>query len=158
MTDVSETCKIPENNATEIIKNLWLGNIDSSVDDYFLKKHNIKHVFRILPIDNLKFCDYVNYYNYPIEDLSCCDLNMQTFFEDICKLIHQKIQNNEATLIHCKRGHHRSGCVVACYLMTYYKLNYFEAIRYINLKRPCAMRRNTCMLYSLYDYYLGHFN
>ena len=57
-------------------------------------------------------------------------------------------------LVHCKRGHHRSGAIIASFLIKYLHLDYDSAVKYINYLRPYAMRRETNMSKHLYAYHL----
>lgn len=162
MTDNSPKCKIPEEDVTEIIPNLWLGNEKSSYCDKFLNKYNIKHIICILPNKETKHPCYVegihnniSYIRIPITDSNTCNKDLNKLYDTVNQYILYALKKKEPILIHCKRGHHRSGCVVAAFLIKHIKLNFDEAIFYINSIRPCAMRRDTCMTRGLHIYYLN---
>ena len=45
-------CRFQEDDVTEIVPNLWLGNYKSSINKSFIKKNNIKFILRIMECDN----------------------------------------------------------------------------------------------------------
>ena len=64
------------------------------------------------------------------------------------------LSKNKSVLVHCKRGHHRSASIIAAFLMKNIGVDYLSSMAYINNIRPCALRRNTCMVKGLFNYYL----
>jgi protein-tyrosine phosphatase len=156
--DKSPTCKIPEEDVTEIIPHLWLGNEKSSHCKKFLNKYNIKHIIRVLPNkenthSKKRVYGNVSYLNIPIVDSDTCFKDLYEFFESTNNYIHRALNNNEPVLVHCKRGHHRSASVIAAYLIKHLNIHHNRAVWYINYIRPCALRRDTCITRGLYNYY-----
>lgn len=148
-------CEFPENDVNEIIPNLWLGNVQSAYNKKFLKSYNIKYILTIMDSfnNNYKYDD-ITYLVIPIKDEQACERNMINIFDIATKFIYNALSNNEAILVHCKKGHHRSAALVVAFLFKYLQIDYLAALRYINLLRPCAVRRNTCMGNQLFKYYL----
>ncbi len=160
MNDKSPKCKIPEEDVTEIIPGLWLGNEKSSCCSKFLNKYNIKHIICILPKKETKYpCSLnrafsnISYVHIPIVDSDTCSKDLNKLYDTVNRYILHALKNKEAVLVHCKRGHHRSGCIVAAFLVKHVKITFDEAVFYINRIRPCAMRRDTCMTRGLLKYY-----
>jgi len=154
---MSKKCNYYENDYNQIVPNLWLGNCKSACNNNFIKKNNIKHIICIMP-KQMQHFNHIKYINIPIKDNNTCDINLQYFFDNITDYIKNCIINNEAVLVHCKRGHHRSATVIAAFLIKYLKIDYITAIYYINYLRPCALRRETCMGNELYKFYLRNNN
>lgn len=150
-----EFCEFPEDNASEIIPNLWLGNYKSSCEKEFIVSKNIRHIIRVMPVlyNDTIFPD-VKYVNIPIVDKEMCNKNLNELFDTLSDYIRDALIKKKPVLIHCRRGHHRSATVLVAFFIKYLKLDYFEIILYINKKRPCALRRNTCMVNGLLDYYM----
>ncbi|MDX1700289.1 MAG: dual specificity protein phosphatase, partial [Melioribacteraceae bacterium] len=67
-------------------------------------------------------------------------------------------KSNKNILVHCKKGHHRSAAVVGAFLIKHFNLDYKLVTQYINNIRPCALRKDKCMVKSLarYSYYLNN--
>lgn len=154
-SDISTKCGIPEANVVEIIPHMYLGNYKSSCNDAFIKNNNIKYIMRITPqFDYDKMCKGVTYVHIPIKDKEMCDKDLNTLFDYtsdmIAKILLDKPEN---ILVHCKRGHHRSAAIIIAFFMKYLKLDYETSYIYISNKRPCALRRDTCMIEALHKYH-----
>lgn len=162
----NQKCVHNENDADEIIPGIWLGDLKSSLDKYFIKKNKIKNVLRlikeidtnVLSIANPTFYGYkyskdgINYFHFPIKDSDFDCRDMKGFFKITNSIIKNSQNKKEPILIHCKKGHHRSGVTMACYLIKYCGYTYKGAIKKINNMRNCAMRRYTHMSEGLYKY------
>jgi protein-tyrosine phosphatase len=148
-------CDKIEKDVNEIIPRLWLGNIKAAYDKQFLKKYKIKHVLTVMPNFNENYrLDDIDYLVFPIKDQETCSKNMINFFEIANKFILNGLQKGEAVLVHCKQGHHRSATIVAAFLIKYLKVDYSTACTYINNLRPCALKKDKCVISNLFDYYL----
>jgi len=142
-----------EKDVTEIIPNLWLGNIKSAYDKHFLNKYNIKYILTVMyGFDNKFKYKNLTYLVIPIKDVDVCTKNIINIFDTATLFIHNALITNNGILVHCKKGHHRSGAIVAAYIMKYYKLNYEMTIKYIHNLRPCALQKKKCMTDQLYKY------
>lgn len=150
-------CEFPEYDVNEIVHGLWLGNLKSAYDKGFLYNYKIKHILTLYEdFDYTKKYKGINYLIIPIRDKDMCnnvDTNIK-LFEQTSEFIYNALKNKENILVHCKKGHHRSGAAVAAFLIKYYKFEYENAIKYINKIRPCALRRDKCMSNDLFKYYL----
>lgn len=154
--DKSIHCEFPENDADEVVPGLFLGNYKSSYDKEFLNKNNIRYIIRVLPeFDYGKMYHGITYLHLPIKDGKMCSLNLNKMFDYTSDFIAKKLLNKEGgILVHCKRGHHRSAAIVAAFFIKHMHIDYKIAITYINNLRPCALRRDTCMVKGLFKYYL----
>lgn len=155
--DISNKCYIYEDPMNEIYRNLFLGDNESSYDAGLLRKHKIKHIIRVMPeFDKTKIYNGVKYVHIPIKDEEVCSLNLNKMFDYTSDYIANCIKNNEAVLVHCKRGHHRSATVVAAFLVKHLHMKVEAASRLISSFRPCALRREVCMIdaLKLYEKYI----
>lgn len=151
-------CDYPENDVSEVIPNLWLGNVKAAYNKNFLEKYKIKNILTIMDnFDNNKKFNTIKYLIIPIKDKHSCNTNMIKIFDISTLFIYNSLKNNEGILVHCKQGHHRSASLVVAFLIKYLKTDYQRALQYIKYLRPCAVRRNTCMSNNLFTYYL-HIN
>jgi hypothetical protein len=150
--DNSQRCKLPQADVNEVIPRLFLGNQKSSYDEKFIRENHITHIFRVMPeFDYNKVFRTVTYIHIPIRDNATCLQNLSNVYNWISDMIAGILLNgkNDGILIHCKRGHHRSAAVIAAFLIKYLKLDYSICSRYINSMRPCALRRDSCMVLAL---------
>ncbi|ARF09468.1 dual specificity phosphatase [Indivirus ILV1] len=148
-------CEFPEYDVNEIISGLWLGNIKSAYDRGFLYNYKIKHILTLYEeFDNSKKYNGINYFIIRIRDKDMCNGNTLDMFEQTNQFILQALKRKENILVHCKKGHHRSGAAVAAFLIKHCKYDYENAIQYINKLRPCALRRDKCMSNDLFKYSL----
>jgi len=147
-----------EKDVTEIIPNLWLGNLKSSYDKQFLDNYKIKNILTVMDeFDNDYKYDDITYLVIPIKDADTCTKNMINIFDVTTLFIFNVLKNNEGILVHCKKGHHRSAAIVAAFLIKYLKSDYYSTLKYLNNLRPFALVRKTCMSDNLFKYYL-HIN
>ena len=160
-----DECLFYEPDATEIIPHLFLGNYNSAQSIIFLKNNNIKTIIRVLEYNNkpreLKLHKYIKngikYNCIPIKDVDTCLVNLNNFFDMTGHIIKESLKINNNILVHCKRGHHRSGTVIAAFLIKYLNTDYMSTVLYINRLRKCALRRDTCMVRGLFIYYMSQF-
>ena len=127
-----------QNNADEIVPGLWLGNINASQDEQFLKDKGILAVFNCTK--NIPFVQWVpKKYRLPVDDnLQEEEIrNMELWsFEIVYKLV-QELKNGPV-LVHCHAGVQRSAAVVAMYLIESISAKTEQAIDYIKKRRPIA--------------------
>jgi protein-tyrosine phosphatase len=127
---------------SEIIPNLYIGNMYTAKNKMFFNKNGIKAVLnlttnvpnyfacpnekieymRINVKDSLKEEDFIKMYNY----LPC-------IFSFIYKNL---ILENKPVLVHCHAGVQRSATAVAAFLMKYNKLPLNTVVKFIISKRP----------------------
>ena len=153
--------KNSEPDVNEVLPNLFLGNVKIANDNKFLLKHKIGTIIRILENDDgtrelsiiSKKINSINYYIIPIRDVDVCLRNINNIFDQTSEIIKNSLKHDIPVLVHCKKGHHRSAAVVAAFMIKYLNIDFLSAVTYINNKRKCAFRRDTCMTRSLFIYY-----
>ena len=144
-------CLYLENDATEIIPNLWLSNCEASLNEKFLKEFNIKHIINVTHEIPNPF-SYVIYLHLPINDDEVKSKNMNSFFDQSTEFIWDNLKMNLPVMVFCKRGHHRSASIIVAFLIRFFKLDYFDAIKYVVSKRPCSLTRKTNITTALFNY------
>jgi protein tyrosine/serine phosphatase len=134
LNELPDPRRQPIDSYNKISTFLYLGNIDSleDQDKFYLIVNCTKHI----PL--AKKCKET--IRIPVDDHPTeCD-NMIKFITNthVLKKIHECRMNQQPVLIHCHAGMQRSAAVLACYLVHYYKMDPYEAIRFIQSKRPIA--------------------
>lgn len=158
----NEKCNYKENDIDEVIPGLYLGNNSSSYNTDYLSKYNIKYIIRIMPeFDYNRMYRGITYVHIPFKDNELCAKDLNKLLNKTSDYIANILLQNQNVLlptnnilVHCKRGHHRSAVVVAAFLMKYLKLDYDSTVKYINNLRPCAIRKDKCVVRALYKYNL----
>lgn len=150
-------CEYPEYDVNEIIPGLWLGNLKSAYSKSFLDKYKITNILTLYEeFDYTKKYSNINYMIIPIRDRDLDSIKLNELFDITGQFIYQALKKKENILVHCKKGHHRSGATVAAFLIKYCKFEYEKAIKYINSLRPCALRRDKYMSKELFSYVHPH--
>jgi dual specificity phosphatase 12 len=128
-----------EANAHEIIPRLWLGNAKASMDEDFIRQHNIVVVFNCTK--NLAFSPIIPIkYRIPVDDnLEEQEIrNMELWSGDIAyKMISEYIEG-KTILVHCMAGMQRSAASVAFMLIALLKMRALEAMKFIKERRMVA--------------------
>lgn len=128
-----------EANAHEIIPRLWLGNAKASMDEDFIRQHNIIVVFNCTK--NLPFSPMIPIkYRIPVDDNREEQeiRNMELWSGEIAyKMMHEYIEG-KTILVHCAAGMQRSAASVAFFLIALLKLRALDAMRMIKEKRRVA--------------------
>lgn len=145
-------CKYIENDIDVIVPGLYLGNFDSSNDFGILEKYKIKYIIRATLQKGTIF-PQIHYLHVPIKDHMIDTINTDHLFTYTGLYIQKNIFKGNI-LVHCKKGHHRSACIIAAFLFKNLNLPYEIILQYINSIRNCALRRDTLMMRGLYKYYL----
>lgn len=104
------------NNADQIISNLWLGNELAAGDDDFIKLNNIEKIVNISP-DIPNYFSNVHYLRIPIKNrpkyyqLFKSYLNYSYFFIDTA------VRRNKKVMIHSKNNSNLDTLLLIFYLM-----------------------------------------
>ena len=126
-------------DATEILPNLWLGNVRSSMDLNFIKKKNICVVFNCTK--NLPFCDSIPIkYRIPVDDNLEEDeiRNMELWAPEITFKMMSEYRSGRPVLVHCMAGMQRSAASMAMMLIAHLGISAEEAIKLIKDRRKIA--------------------
>lgn len=127
------------NIADEIIPRLWLGNAKSSMDENFIRQHNIVVVFNCTK--NLPFSPIIPIqYRIPVDDnLEEQEIrNMELWSDEIAYKIIKEYVEGKTILVHCAAGMQRSAASVAFMLIAHYKMRALDAMKFIKEKRNIA--------------------
>lgn len=126
-------------DATEIIPRLYLGNAKASIDEDFIRQHNIQVVFNCTK--NLPFSPIIPIkYRIPVDDsLQEEEIrNMELWSNEIAFKIMSEYIDGKTILVHCFAGMQRSAASVAFFLIAFMRLRALDAMKMIKEKRPIA--------------------
>jgi atypical dual specificity phosphatase len=79
----------------------------------------------------------IKYLHVPTEDLSAPDMEK---IDNAVDFIHERIKNNEPTMVHCAAGIGRTGTILACYLVKYHDFSVKDAIDKVRKERPGSIQ------------------
>lgn len=151
-----------ENDMDKIVNNIFLGNYRAAYNYDELNNNNIQYIINITDKIECPFEDKT-YLLIPIRDkYSCSDKSKDYIISNLIKcftFIDNALAENKGVLIHCKKGHHRSGNIILFYLIYRYHLSYIESLLFIKHIRPGALNRKTCVNkwgMILYAYMVTH--
>ena len=124
---------------TEIIPNLFLGNIEIANNVDFIIKNKINCVFNCTinkPFIKHKQIKYK--YRIPIKDDKTDEEGylLHCILDDIVELINKHLKNNDIILVHCFAGRQRSPSCILGYLIKYYGYTLNEGLSYLKSKSP----------------------
>jgi atypical dual specificity phosphatase len=120
--------------ATQIIPNLWLGNIIDSRNSEFLKQIDVvincstNIPFYSKDTQNIRIRVEDNLEKEEIE-------NMFKYLDNTADFLHKTLLENKAIFVHCYAGKQRSATVICAYLMKYLKLSYKDTTELMQTKR-----------------------
>jgi hypothetical protein len=126
-------------DATEILPNLWLGNVRASMDEDFIRRKNIQVVFNCTK--NLPFCPIIPIkFRVPVDDNLEEDeiRNMELWSSEIAFKIMAEYVSGKSILVHCMAGMQRSAASMAMMLIAYKGIYTQEAIKLIKDRRTIA--------------------
>lgn len=122
---------------TEIIPNLWLGNLDLTYDLEFLQEAKITHVLSILEIDHLtpamaaKGVIHMSIRMYDSDEEPIYNV-----FPTTSNFIEDALKKGGSVYVHCLMGISRSPTLVAAYLMKTRNISAEEALTFLVERRP----------------------
>lgn len=117
----------------EIVPNLYIGDISSAYNCEELEKLGITHVVTAILGVNPIFPNKFIYKNIPIRDVVDEDIN--NYFQQSNKFIHNAIANGGKVFVHCIFGASRSATLLSAYLMQEYGMTCQDAIERLKAKR-----------------------
>ena len=118
---------------------LYLGSLNDSNNEIFLKNNNIKTIINVTyNHDNIKY-DNIKYYK--IETLDNEKQPILYVINKVNNIINEN-KNNGNILVHCYIGKSRSSTCIIAYLMKEYKMTLKEAIIYTKKKRSIINPNN----------------
>tara|TARA_B100000768_G_scaffold157560_1_gene155678 strand:+ start:1599 stop:2102 length:504 start_codon:yes stop_codon:yes gene_type:complete len=131
--DENQTLEYTE--PVNIIDNIYIGNINSTVDGEKLKKNNFKYIITVG--NNIsKFAKKTNidYIEFLVDD--SLEQDMTSVFKNSLNIVNN-IKNGNI-LIHCYSGISRSASTIIYILMKKYDMNFMNAFNYLKNIHPKA--------------------
>lgn len=119
--------------ATEIIKNLWLGALSSSCNRDELQRRGVETI-----ISAALGSSAIYPFDFKYERAKLRDVLDEDILKDIHRLlpiIRREILEGKGLLCHCHAGKSRSVTIVAGYLIRYHKMGALEALSFIKDRR-----------------------
>lgn len=126
-------------SVSEIIPNLWLGNIIISKNKAFYDEHDIKIVINCSK-DIPFYCNYTKNIRIPVDDnLKKEEIDRLYKYLDVTSdYINKQLLKNIPILVHCYAGKQRSASIISAYLMKYASMSLKDSILSIQSKRKQA--------------------
>jgi dual specificity MAP kinase phosphatase len=141
-----------------IIDNIYLGNYVDSSSEEFIKSANINVIINCTKDSLFYFNEHEVKYKYriPVDDdrQENSLIIMFRYLSSIVDIIRFHVMRGDHIYVHCHAGMQRSACVVAAYLIRYYKMTPQEAVSFIRNKRPIAFTPFINFQQSLDNYYV----
>lgn len=130
-------------NADEIVKGLWLGDMFAATDKKFYTKNGITDVINCTP--DVPFIDLnIRKYSIAVDDVAepVHIAKMTEALPRAVRLIALRMSEGARFLVHCAAGRQRSAIVVLTFL--YYFLpetqfNTERSMKYLQKRRPVAL-------------------
>ena len=122
---------------SEIIPNLWVGNLDLTYDLEFLRSVRITHIVTVLESQHgthAMAALRVVQMSLRLDDLD--DAPIYDTFLPACRFIDAALLGGGAVYVHCLMGISRSPTIVAAYLMWKRGVGVEEALRILRVGRP----------------------
>ena len=139
--------------ATEILPGIWLGSCQAALSRDFIENKRIKTIAQISPDCPTPWAQ-VTYYQVYLKDKETCGKKLWKMYAYLTTGLLKGLGRGNL-LVACKRGHHRSACVMVAFLCRYFMYTVEEAFSLIQTKRPLALRRTTCMTEGVREYGLS---
>jgi protein tyrosine phosphatase len=146
-------------DANEILPGLWLGNVNASKDDAFIRTNNINVIFnctKTLPFN----VNVEHKYRVPIDDnLEKEEIrNLALWAPEVAFKLFRHVRNGDRILVHCMAGMQRSAACIAIYLIFAKQCTPSEAISFIKSKRPIAFHTQANFKESIESFYVQYEN
>lgn len=122
--------------ATQIVPNLWVGDIRSPCNKDSLKENNIEMIVSAVYGAKAHHPFHFNYEKANLRDVE--NENIIGEIERLLPQIREEITRGKGVLVHCMQGASRSASIVAAYLMKYHSMESEEAINFMKSKRSCV--------------------
>lgn len=120
---------------THIIDNIYIGNINSTVDGNKLMENNFKYIITVgNNISKFVKKTNINYIEFFVDD--SLEQDMTSVFKNSLNLVNNI--NNGNILIHCYSGISRSASTIIYILIKKYNMNFKNALDFLKNKHPIS--------------------
>lgn len=140
--------------ASQITKNIWLGNRYDAIDDDFLRSNNIRYIINATN-DIITLSNTITYRIPIINHKTFIEQNLYNYEKGVELIENILRKKNGNILIHCKKGHRRSASLVTAFLMKYYQMSFKNALYYVQHRRKDVLYiqpKNIGLFKSLHIY------
>jgi protein-tyrosine phosphatase len=129
-------------SGTEILPNLWLTDKNVALDPNFIRLRRIQLVINCTKDVGIAKVSGIRTQRIPVNDsLQYHDvLSLYQYLPRITTIMGQAYQKRIPMLVHCYAGRQRAATVVASFLMRYMGMDWPNAVKTIQSKRPAAFR------------------
>jgi hypothetical protein len=119
---------------SRVIPGLFIGNINSALDQSFLINKRIRAVIDLTNSSHqTKLPRTIKAYKISIEDTASAKIT--PYLKHTFDFITEMLEKNVSVLVFCRAGISRSATIVIYYLMRRYKISYYDAYRFLKGKR-----------------------
>jgi hypothetical protein len=122
--------------ATQIVDNLWVGDIRSPCNKDSLKENNIDMI-----VSAVYGAMAHHPFDFTYEKANLRDTENENILDEIVRLlpeIRSQILQGKGVLVHCMQGASRSVTIVAAYLIKYHNMKWEDALTLMKSKRSCV--------------------
>jgi len=139
--------------AIEILPDLWMGNIESSINLGFQEENNITCL--INGQNDLNFWGKSKEYNEPIKQNIIRYEVTKTckYLMEVTEYINHNLKNNKVILVYCKNCIQISPTIILSYLIRYGEININTGIQIIRTKFSKAFQPNIDFSFALKQFY-----
>ena len=129
-------------SVSEILPNFWLSDKNIALSTNFIKNHRIQVVINCTKDLPFAKVSGLTCHRIPVNDsLQYHDtVNLYQYLPKITALMGKYYSKRIPILVHCYAGRQRAATVVAAFLMRYMGINWKNAVKMIQTKRPSAFR------------------
>jgi protein-tyrosine phosphatase len=114
---------------SNILPNLYLGDIETSQDEPLLRSLNITHIINLSNENDYKKWDGIVYEDIPIDDLKTSDISV--YFDKCNEMISECRSKGQNILVHCFCGVSRSVSIILNYLISKEGYSLKDAYNYL---------------------------
>ena len=122
--------------ATQIVENLWVGDIRSPCNKEYLQENNIDMI-----VSAVHGATAHHPFNFNYEKAKLRDVPNENIIIEINRLlpiIHEELSKKKGVLVHCIKGASRSVTIVAAYMIKYHNMTAEKALIFMKKKRSCV--------------------
>jgi len=145
-------------DAFEVLPNVWIGNKKPAMSKHFLKKIKINYIIDIsesksITENFLQKINNIQYFDIMIKDNMCNNINI--LFDKSADFIMNGLQIGKVLIcstVLMDGLFIYSGSLVVAFIMKYLKINYLDAISYVNSIIKFPISNSNCFAHALFGY------